>query len=434
MAPAQGQPEDSMRHQIKRKQSLLAMLLVATLVPGLALAKGPKKSKGLSSEAIQEIQDAGMDKYLGEFTPISSEEVGDGWTKHTFDSAEGDGPVCIDGSPYSMFTRNAKGKNKKGKGANQLLIMLQGGGACWQFLTQCSQSTAEQEPPFAREGIWDFDNNDNPFDKHAVAYLPYCDGSVFVGDNTVIDPFFDSDSGVDGERQHRGLRNLSAGLDVARATFEKPKKITVAGSSAGGVGAANFTPFLVRLLYGNKLQSLTVFNDAGPLAYNTAAPAAAMARENDWKFSQFYPASCSDCTPFGNQTALVQWRLDNDNTIREAQYQTDADGTNIGFSSLNVPGSPFIAPNFPFGLTQNEFRDLTLDANAGLNDSHPKRYKRFIVSGDRSHTALQTPLLYTQDANGVILNEWTKDFLKDKKGWKDIVENFVAAPPLPTSP
>ena len=424
-----------MRHQLKRKQSLLAVLLVATLVPGLALAKGPKKSKGLSQEAIHEIQDAGMDKYIGEFTPVSSEEVGDGWTKHTFDSADGDGPICIDGSPYSMYTRNSKGKDKgkgkgRAKGTNELLIMLQGGGACWQFLTECTQSIDGQEPPFDRVGIWDFDNKKNPFDKHAVAYLPYCDGSVFVGDNTVIDPFFDSTSGVDGVRQHRGLRNLSAGLDVARATFNKPKKITVAGSSAGGVGAASFTPFLVRLLYGNKLQSLTVFNDAGPLAYNPAAPDAAMARENDWQVSQFYPASCDDCSPYGNQTAIVQWRLDNDSTIREAVYQTDADGTNIGFSSVNVPGFPFISPP-PDGLSQNEFRDLTLDAHAPINDSHPKRYKRYIVSGDRSHTALQRPLFYTQDANGKVLSKWTKDFLKDKKGWKDIVEDFVAAPPSP---
>ncbi len=416
-----------MRNQRKLKQSVISVLLVTLLIPGLALAKGSGKNRGLSPEAMQELRDAGMDKYLGEFTPSSSEDIGDGWTKYTFDTADGDGPICIDGSPYSVFTRNSKGKSNE-KRPNELLIMLQGGGACWKGVTECTQFVAGQEPPFERAGIWDFDNKDNPFDKHAVVYLPYCDGSVFVGDNTVEDPDFDSALGEDGERKHRGLRNLSAGLDVARATFGKPAKITVAGTSAGGVGAANFTPFLVRLLYGNKLQSLTVFNDAGPLAYNPAAPAAAEARANDWLFAQFYPASCSACSPLLNQTGLVQWRLDNDSTIREAVYQTDADGTNTFFSSLNVPGIPPIAPNFPFGLTQNEFRDLTLDAHAPINDSHPKRYKRFIVSGDPSHTALQFPRFYDQDANGVLLNEWTADFLKNRKGWIDIVEDFVAAP------
>lgn len=422
-----------MRCKFKRKCSLVAALLVATLVPGLALAVGPKASKGLSAEAALEIRHAGMDKYLGQYTPASSEAIGDGWTKHTFDTDQSNGPICIDGSPYSVYTRNARGNTNgngkgKGKGASELLIMLQGGGACWQFLYECTESIAGQEPPFDRVGIWDFDKKANPFDNHAVVYLPYCDGSVFVGDNTVIDPFFVSESGDAGVRQHRGLRNLSAGLDVARATFDKPNKVTVAGSSAGGVGAANFTPFLVRLLYGNKLQSLTVFNDAGPLAYNPAAPDAAAARENDWQFSQFYPASCDDCSPFRNQTGLVQWRLDNDSTIREGVYQTDADGTNTFFSSLNLPNfvTPVAPP--PSGLSQSEFRDLTLDAHAPLNDSHPERYKRYIVSGDPSHTALQTPLFYTQDANGTILNRWTRGLLKDKKVWKDIVEDFIPAP------
>ena len=416
-----------MQEQSKLKQFFVSMFLVSVLAPGLAVAQGSGKTKGLSADAMQELRDAGMDKYLGEFTPSSSEDIGDGWTRHTFDTAGGEGPVCIDGSPYSVYTRNSKGKSTK-KQPNELLIMLQGGGACWQFVSQCTQSVASQEQPFAREGIWDFDNKDNPFDKHAVVYLPYCDGSVFVGDNALADPFFNmTDPDYDGVRKHRGLRNLSAGLDVERATLGKPAKTTTAGNNAGGVGAVSFTPFLVRMLYGNKLQSLTVFNDAGPLAFNPAAPVAAQFRETDWQFSQFFPASCSDCGVFGNQTAIVQWRLDNDNTIREAQYQTDADQTNIGFGSLNAPGTPFIAPA-PSGLSQNQFRDLTLDASDPVNESHPNRYKRFIVSGDRSHTALQRPIFYTQDANGVVLNEWTGDFLKDRQDWIDIVEDFVAAP------
>ncbi len=79
-------------------------------------------------------------------------------------------------------------------------------------------------------------------------------------------------------------------------------------------------------------------------------------------------------------------------------------------------------------MSQNQYRDLILDAHAVINDAYPKRYKRFIVSGDTSHTALQTPLFYTQEVDGVTLNKWTKDFLRNKKSWVDIVEAFVAAP------
>ncbi len=55
-------------------------------------------------------------------------------------------------------------------------------------------------------------------------------------------------------------------------------------------------------------------------------------------------------------------------------------------------------------------------------------YKRFIVSGENSHTALQGPLFFGQTANGVPLNEWTAEFLVPTPFWVDIVEDFVPLP------
>jgi len=213
-------------------------------------------------------------------------------------------------------------------------------------------------------------------------------------------------------RFHRGLRNQSAGMDVAAATFPNAHRITVAGSSAGGVGAAGFAPFLARFAFGNQV-ALTVFNDAGPVAINLNATGAIAARAADWQFGQFFPASCTDCSDMGQSTAIIDWRLDNDSSIREAFYETDADGTNRFF--LQVP-------------TQVQYRDIILTEHGALNASHPDRYKRFIVSGDSSHTALQSPLFYSQDADGVPLNEWAGDFLIPRPFWTDIVEDFIPAP------
>ncbi len=63
-----------------------------------------------------------------------------------------------------------------------------------------------------------------------------------------------------------------------------------------------------------------------------------------------------------------------------------------------------------------------------LHAAHPDRYKRFIRSGDDTHTALQTPLFYIGDANGVPLHEWTDDFLVPRPFWVDIVEDLVPVP------
>ena len=50
------------------------------------------------------------------------------------------------------------------------------------------------------------------------------------------------------------------------------------------------------------------------------------------------------------------------------------------------------------------------------------------VSGDNSHTSLQTQLFYRGDANGVVLHEWTDDFLVPRPFRVDIVEDFVPIP------
>jgi hypothetical protein len=394
------------RNQSSRLKSfgLIALVMSTSMLMGF-------KCGGLNPWAYFELHLAGVDKYIGEFEPVSSSDVGDGWTKHTFDTDGGNGPTCIAGTPFSAFTREGN--------PSKLLIVEQGGGACWQDFYNCNVLSESQEPPVDRVGVWDFDSPDNPFADYSIVYMPYCDGSVFSGDNDVFDPTWQSF--IEGQlglppgagppvRFHRGFRNQTAAMDLAKATFPHAHKITVAGSSAGGVGVAGFAPFLVRFLYGN-IPQLTVFNDAGPVTVNLTATDSIAARAADWQFDQFYPESCTDCDAFGQATAIIDWRLDNDSDIREAFYETDADQTNRFFLELLFD---------PAG-----FRDLIVTEHGILNDAYPDRYKRFIVAGDISHTALQNPLFYSQDANGVLLNEWTSDFIHRSSGWIDIVEDAV---------
>lgn len=402
---------------------LLSFFLVAS--SGLALADDDRGGKGLKRKAKRELVQSGLTKYVGDFQPAASADVGDGWTKHTFDPGLDEGPICIAGTPYSVFT--------KVNNPRKLLIFMQGGGACWQDFYNCNIVAEAQEPPPPPVGIWSDSftpgtgDLPNPLADYSIVYMPYCDGSVFGGDNAVADPAFQ----FGPVRFHRGLRNSTAGIDLARDMFPRARKILLAGSSAGGVGASTFAPFLVRFAFGNR-RDLKVFNDAGPVAVNLFDVASALARAQDWQFGQFFPASCHDCDAVtGQGTAIINWRLKNDRTIKESFYSTDADETNRFF--LNVP-------------TQELYRDLIVTEHGKLHDAYPKRYKRFIRSGDGSHTALQTPLYYLGTANGIPLNEWTADFIKpgrrhydddecedDDDGddhrrrslWIDIVEDFV---------
>ena len=444
----------------------LFLVICLSIASGTALAD----ESGLNADALSELQAAGVDKYLG--TAVSTKSEHGVWTKHAFDplytpddtyptGVRPDGPVCIAGTDYSVFTR--QGDPKK------LLIFLQGGGACWQGFYRCnilavSQGDADgQEPPGGPfPGVFDPTMPENPFADYSVVYMPYCDGSTFGGDNDVHDPAWQAAIEEELElpegagpptRFHRGLRNVSAGMDVAAEMFPRAKQITVMGHSAGGVGVAAFAPFLTRFVFGNNTK-LTVYNDAGPIAVNlgTGSPPgdgsfpygcadvpcfSVVARAFDWQFQQFYPQSCIDdgrCNAFGQQTGIIDWRLENDSTIREGFYETDSDRTNRFFAQGD--GSL---------MDPEVYRDLILTEHGALNEAYPRRYKRFIVSGDDTHGAVQvtaaTPnfpvpqpfSFYTQEANGTHLTRWAAELVRigqrqSKFGWKDIVEDYVPVP------
>jgi len=416
----------------------LFLIVCLAIASGTALAD----ESGLNADAMSELRAAGVDKYLG--TSESEKSEFGVWTRHAFDpnyvpdetyplGVRPDGPVCIAGTNYSVFTR--KGDPKK------LLIFLQGGGACWQGFYNCNVLAEAQFPPQNGPfpGVFDPTMPDNPFADYSVVYMPYCDGSTFGGDNDVND----ADFPFAQTRHHRGLRNVSAGMDVAKDMFPKAKQITVMGHSAGGVGAAAFAPFLTRFVFGNNTK-LTVYNDAGPIAVNLGTPPGAggpdipwlsvFARQNDWQFQQFYPQSCIDdgrCNAFGQQTGIIDWRLENDSTIREGFYETDSDRTNRFFAQGD--GSL---------MDPEVYRELILTEHGALNEAYPRRYKRFIVSGDDTHGAVQvtapTPnfpfpqpfSFYQREANGTPLTKWASELVRigqrqSKFGWKDLVEDYV---------
>jgi hypothetical protein len=396
---------------MNRFTRVVTATLLALLCGTAAAQKAPvhKHPQGLTPQAVSELRAAGVDKYVGQFEPAASAPVGDGWIKHTFDPAAGSGPICIAGTEYSVFT--------KARNPAKLLIMLQGGGACWQDFYNCNVLSEAQEPPAPPIGIWNDADPRNPVGDWSVVYMPYCDGSVFTGDNDVFDPAFGEAIEVPQVvvRFHRGLRNVTAGIDLAKSMFPHASRILLAGSSAGGVGAAGFAPFIARMAYGDN-KKLMVLNDAGPVAINLADTAGIMARANDWQFGQFFPESCTACSDMGQSTEIIKWRLDNDSTIREAFYSTDGDATNRFFLGMLPP------------VPRQQYRDLLETEHGLIHDAHPNRYRRFIRSNDASHTAIQTPLLYEGEANGVPLYQWVEDFLVPRPSWVDLVEDFVTGP------
>ena len=220
---------------------------------------------------FQELYDQGISRYIGEYTPMLSEEE-EGIVTHSFGT--GDGPLCIDGSEFRMATLDA--------GSQDLVIFLQGGGACWSELPNSCTETASSGIP--QSGILDPTRADNPVKDYNVAYFPYCDGGLHGSDRDT-----DSDGDGDADRFQRGLHNLSAGLDVALREFPNPRRVVLMGSSAGGLGTTFALP-LVRYQFPDV--RIDIVNDAGVGVNRPNQPEFLELLTNDWNSEAFFPESC----------------------------------------------------------------------------------------------------------------------------------------------
>ena len=153
------------------------------------------------------------------------------------------GTVCGNNSQYKFFI------NYK-EGAKDLMIMLEPGGACWDF-DGCSGKTdlGAANP----DGISDdhmLKNNAQaanisplirrdlgaPTADWNLVYMPYCTGDVHTGNNVITykDP---KGQEPDLEFHHAGHTNSVLVADYLRKQFPATDRLFVTGCSAGGAGA-----------------------------------------------------------------------------------------------------------------------------------------------------------------------------------------------------
>lgn len=147
--------------------------------------------------------------------------------------------ICADGSLYKFYFRKGV--------APKLMIWFQGGGACWNDLT-CTASLNPSGKGFynsrivpameQQSGIFDFENEKNPFKDWHVVYVPYCTGDLHLGDFAQT---YKMMGGAEVEINHRGAVNAKATLDWVFEQFSDLAKVFVAGKSAGGYGAIFWT-------------------------------------------------------------------------------------------------------------------------------------------------------------------------------------------------
>jgi hypothetical protein len=328
-------------------------------------------------EPFQELVQQGVTKYLGIYTPmLVTLEGGVG----TYSFGGGEGPLCFDGSEYVMSVRDT--------GSENLLIFLQGGGACWSDICRCTEFSSSGIPC---SGILDPNAPQNPVKSWSTAFLTSCDGSHYAGD-TDLD--VDGDGVID--RYHRGLKNLSAGLDVTADAFPKPRKILLAGTSAGGFGAAYALP-LVRSIYPDAF--IYLLNDSG---VGIMPPGMIAKMLSDWNATRFIPQSCPDCLrKDGFLSNYYSWQLSEDSKLKIALMSYKRD-TVIADQYSSMGGE--------------SFEKHLLAEIASIEQAYPGRVHSFIVDG-----SLHGLLGHLQVTAGTsTVGEWITQMLEDSPNWTSV--------------
>jgi hypothetical protein len=215
-------------------------------------------------------------------------------------------------------------------------------------------------------GILNEGEAQNPLANWSVVHVPYCDGSLFVGD---IDRTLPDDDGREAPALQRGLLNLTAALEVAKKVFPHPRRVVLAGTSAGAYGGA-LTVALARRFYPDR--PLVLLLDSGGLVGNERDPAFVERALGELNAGRLIPASCEHCFGEGHLTDLLEWTARRDPSLHIG-YTGHARDYVIG--SLFLHGS------------SDEFERALRRESAVLSDALGGRFTRFITTGE-GHTFL----------------------------------------------
>ncbi len=302
-----------------------------------------------------------------------------------------EGSTCRDGSDTGIGVRLQEG-------ADDLMIYLEGGGACFNGATCSTNPDSFDEASFDRrragldQGIFST-GDDNPVGDWNMVYVPYCTGDVHSGsapDAAV--------PGVSGTQQFVGHRNVERMLALLADGLDgDPDDVLLTGASAGGFGTLINFPAVAETF---PTADLTLLDDSGPIFYDDGV----LSPQLGGAFVQLYNF------PESLPGAPLLYQPDGLQNIYGYLAQTYPDAT---FGLASHLEDQVIRFFFGFDPATGESLDISGDAYAAaLRDIRarvPDRWGTYYAGGG-SHTFIGGPAYY-QASGGVTLNDWLGDLL-----------------------
>ena len=309
---------------------------------------------------------------------------------------------------------------KRGK-VNNVVVYFEGGGACWDNLT-CTFPIGSGLPdpapqfymaaippaanPAAYDGIFKTDSA-NPVKDWSFVYIPYCSGDLHLGSakknysnagNPLLPATFDI--------QHRGFDNFMVVLDWMRNNFRSPQTILVAGSSAGGYGAAGNFPYL-KETYPNAHMHVVADASQGvtTVAFDQGNPG-----RNSWN-PQLAPWIYGTDSSWVPGPDILRYAAEYYPRVKVSQFTTNFDNVQIGFYGVmkQFYGPGGACPNPAVDWNQQMLSTLTAYVGNVNNFRH-------YVAGGTYHTLLRSPVFYTEASGGIKFADWMTGMLKSQGG------------------
>lgn len=300
------------------------------------------------------------------------------------------GAECRDGSATGFGVRLQEG-------ATNLMIYLEGGGACFSTGTCASNRASFGSADFdgfvaqgGNAGVFSTESA-NPVGDWNMVYVPYCTGDVHGGRApAAVVP------NVSGLQQFVGHRNVERYLDVLAPALD-PGKVLLAGSSAGGFGTLlNFE------------QVADAFDGASPYLLDDSGPI-------------FFADDVFSPGLGGGLAGLYNFRA----ALPDADALFEADGLQgiYAYYDTRYPNASFGLSSYTgdqtirtfFGVGQPDQTITTEEYAAGLLDIRatvPDSWGTYYVSGEE-HTFLRFPDRYFGSVAGTAYTEWLTQLLNN---------------------
>lgn len=327
--------------------------------------------------------------------------------------------ITGDGSEYYIYVKKGRSRN--------LLVFLSGGGVAWNSYTAARPSSGgtitagmpnfywSNLRPFTqimniRSGITEDINPRNKFKNFNQVIITYATGDLHVGNNDFI--YTDSEGKEDVLHFH-GYKNFRYAMEQAKRLFKNPKRLLIAGDSAGAFAVPALAGEICDDFYPN-CKDVTLLSDSGQFLYDGWRDTA----RDIWKASDdLWQAITSD-------NITVDWYKKLYNTYGDKfryLYSTSTHDYLLSAYYNDVANKVFasdkdIQAEFheQMKVMLTQLKEINPGFHFYLNNFRNKMVMKSGMKGGTIHTNIRNLNFHLANSEGVSMEKWLYDAMHDK--------------------